>query len=107
VVHPTDQAPVLDSYDAAAIGSAVYMGRWRPRGAPVDRRRARELSQRPRWLFSFRPCGQAEPSYAAPPDMERRAQRLGALPKTKCGASCFGGGLYCPGQGINQEVKFH
>ena len=75
---PADQAPGLDSYDAAVIGSAVYMGRWRPEARRLIKRRARELSQRPLWLFSSGPCGQAEPSYAAPPGMERRAKRLGA-----------------------------
>ena len=27
---PADQAAEVDSYDAAVIGSAVYMRRWRP-----------------------------------------------------------------------------
>ena len=75
---PADQDPGPDSYDAAVIGSAVYMGRWRPEARRLIKRRARELSQRPLWLFSSGPCGQAEPSYASPPGMERRAERLGA-----------------------------
>jgi menaquinone-dependent protoporphyrinogen oxidase len=75
---PADEAPALGSYDGAVIGSAVYMGRWRPEARRLIKRRARELSQRPLWLFSSGPCGQAEPSYAAPPGMERRAKRLGA-----------------------------
>ena len=56
-----DRVTGLASYDAAVIGSAVYMARGRPL-----------------WLFSSGPCGQAEPSWASPPGIEKRARRLGA-----------------------------
>jgi menaquinone-dependent protoporphyrinogen oxidase len=68
----------LGSYDAAVIGSAVYMARWRPAARRLLKRAARELSERPVWLFSSGPCGQAEPSWAAPPGIEKAAKRLGA-----------------------------
>jgi menaquinone-dependent protoporphyrinogen oxidase len=68
----------LGGYDAAVIGSAVYMGRWRPAARRLLKRVAEELGDRPLWLFSSGPCGQAEPSWAAPPGIERRARRLGA-----------------------------
>jgi menaquinone-dependent protoporphyrinogen oxidase len=68
----------LGSYDAAVIGSAVYMARWRPAARRLLKRAAKELSGRPVWLFSSGPCGQAEPSWAAPPGIERAAKRLGA-----------------------------
>jgi menaquinone-dependent protoporphyrinogen oxidase len=81
--HTVDCVPAadvaeLERYDAVVAGSAVYMGRWRPEARRLLKRRQRELSRRPVWLFSSGPCGQAEPSYAAPPGMERRARRLGA-----------------------------
>jgi menaquinone-dependent protoporphyrinogen oxidase len=78
----------LAGYGAAVVGSAVYMARWRPEARRLIKRRARELSERPLWLFSSGPCGQAEPSYAAPPGIERRAKRLGAR-----GHVVFGGRL--------------
>ena len=78
----------LAGYGAAVVGSAVYMARWRPGARRLIKRCARELSERPLWLFSSGPCGQAEPSYAAPPGMERRAKRLGAR-----GHVVFGGRL--------------
>jgi menaquinone-dependent protoporphyrinogen oxidase len=65
-------------YDAAVIGSAVYMARWRPAARRLLGRAAKELAGRPLWLFSSGPCGQAEPSWAAPPGIERRAARIGA-----------------------------
>jgi menaquinone-dependent protoporphyrinogen oxidase len=68
----------LASYDAAVIGSAVYMALWRPAARRLLKRAARELSERPLWLFSSGPFGQAEPSWAAPPGIERAAKRLGA-----------------------------
>ena len=68
----------LGSYDAAVIGSAVYMARWRPAARRLLKRAAKELSGRPVWLFSSGPCGQAEPSWAAPPGIERAAKRLSA-----------------------------
>jgi menaquinone-dependent protoporphyrinogen oxidase len=81
--HPTDCLPAaevteLEPYDAVVVGSAVYMGRWRPQARRLIKRRAGELSRCPLWLFSSGPCGQAEPSYAAPPGLERRAKRRGA-----------------------------
>ena len=81
--HTVDCVPAadvakLDAYDAVVAGSAVYMGRWRPDARRLIKRRARELSEQPLWLFSSGPCGQADPSYGAPPGLERRAKRLGA-----------------------------
>jgi menaquinone-dependent protoporphyrinogen oxidase len=68
----------LAAYDAAVLGSAVYMGRWRRAARRLLQRASKELVARPIWLFSSGPCGQADPSWAAPPGLERRARRLGA-----------------------------
>ncbi|HTV11266.1 MAG TPA: flavodoxin domain-containing protein [Acidimicrobiales bacterium] len=47
----------LSGYDAFVVGSAVYMGRWRPEAAAfVDANKAL-LSDRPLWLFSSGPLG--------------------------------------------------
>jgi menaquinone-dependent protoporphyrinogen oxidase len=73
-----ENAEGIASYDAAVVGSAVYMGRWRPDARRLLRRSAGPLSEHPLWLFSSGPCGQADPSFAAPPGLERRAKRLGA-----------------------------
>ena len=68
----------VDSYDAAVVGSAVYMGRWRAPARRLLKRESKGLSTRPLWLFSSGPVGQPEPSFAAPPGIERRAERLRA-----------------------------
>jgi menaquinone-dependent protoporphyrinogen oxidase len=75
---PAESVTGLGSYDAAVIGSAVYMGRWRPAARRLLKQAGRELSGRPMWLFSSGPCGEAEPSWAAAPGIERAAKRLGA-----------------------------
>jgi menaquinone-dependent protoporphyrinogen oxidase len=68
----------LGSYDAAVIGSGVYMGRWLPDARRLLKRAAKEFTGRPLWLFSSGPAGQAKPSWASPPGIEKRARRLGA-----------------------------
>ncbi len=68
----------LGSCHAAVIGSAVYMGRWRRDARRLLNRASKELGTRPLWMFSSGPCGKADPSWAAPPGIDRRAKRLGA-----------------------------
>jgi menaquinone-dependent protoporphyrinogen oxidase len=52
------------------------------------------LAERPLWLITSGPCGQADPSWAAPPGIEKRATRLGAR-----GHVVFGGRM--PGEPSN------
>lgn len=73
-----EEATDLEAYDAAVVGSAVYMGRWRPAARRLLSRSGKELGARPLWMFSSGPCGQADPSYAAPPGLKRRASKLRA-----------------------------
>ncbi len=73
-----DEATDIGSYDAAVVGSAVYMGRWRPAARRLLRRFAKQLGARPLWMFSSGPCGQPDPKFAAPPGIERRARKLKA-----------------------------
>ena len=73
-----EQVSGIDSYDAVVLGSAVYMGRWRAPARKLLKREAKALSSRPLWMFSSGPVGQPDPSFAAPPGIEKRAERLGA-----------------------------
>jgi menaquinone-dependent protoporphyrinogen oxidase len=75
---PAEDVKAVDSYDAVLIGSAVYMGRWHRATRQLLSRQSKELGERPLWLFSSGPCGQADPSWSAPPGIERQAKRLGA-----------------------------
>lgn len=76
---PADQAAELDSYDAAVIGSAVYMKRWRPEARHLLKRHKRVLEERPFWVFSSGPFGEKpDPTWAEPSRIIELAERLGA-----------------------------
>ena len=51
------QVPPLDRFDAAVIGSGVYMGRWLPGARTFVEAHRTELSGMPVWLFSSGPLG--------------------------------------------------
>jgi len=74
-----DEVSSVEAYDAAVIGSAVYMKRWRAEAKRLLRRHARELAERPFWIFSSGPFGdKPDPSWSEPPGIVKRAERLGA-----------------------------
>ena len=56
---PVDQAPNLEAYDAAVIGSAVYMKRWRPEARHLLKRNRKVLAERPFWVFAPAPSGRS------------------------------------------------
>jgi menaquinone-dependent protoporphyrinogen oxidase len=60
-VRPIDEVTDIEQYDAAIIGSAVYMGNWLPEARRfVDEHRA-HLAGMPIWLFSSGPLGADDP----------------------------------------------
>jgi len=54
--RPEEVDDVAD-YDAVVLGSAIYTGHWLEPANDFARRFARELAQRPVWLFSSGPVG--------------------------------------------------
>ena len=52
VDKPIDEVADLGEFDAAVIGSAVYVGRWMSDAVEFIDSRADELSRMPVWLFS-------------------------------------------------------
>jgi menaquinone-dependent protoporphyrinogen oxidase len=60
VVEPTEET-AFGPYDAAIVGSAVYMGRWLPEAAAFVRDQEAALQSIPVWLFSSGPLGDAQP----------------------------------------------
>jgi menaquinone-dependent protoporphyrinogen oxidase len=68
----------LDSYAGVVLGSAVYMKRWRPSARRLLHRLERQLGDRPLWIFSSGPVGDAEldPEWCEPAKTLDRAQRL-------------------------------
>jgi menaquinone-dependent protoporphyrinogen oxidase len=73
-----DEASGVDAYDAAVIGSAVYMKRWRSEAKRLLRRESKALGKRPFWIFSSGPFGDnPAPSWSEPRGIVRRAEHLG------------------------------
>ncbi|MDJ0394826.1 flavodoxin domain-containing protein [Rhodococcus sp. G-MC3] len=68
-VDTRDAADVdsIAEYDAAIIGSAVYMGRWLRASRSLVAREQPELQTRPVWLFSSGPIGNTDTSTATSP----------------------------------------
>jgi menaquinone-dependent protoporphyrinogen oxidase len=86
---PADQVGGLDSYDAAVVGSAVYMKRWRPEARRLLKRHGKALAERPFWVFSSGPFGEKpDPKWSEPPRVIKLAERLGVR-----GHVVFGGRL--------------
>lgn len=52
-----DAVTSLDGYDAAVIGSGIYVGQWMDAARSLVERHAAELASRPVWLFSSGPIG--------------------------------------------------
>jgi menaquinone-dependent protoporphyrinogen oxidase len=71
----------LDDYGAVILGSAIYMGRWRPEAWRFVRHHRDRLTATPLWLFSSGPVGKGAEDIAhasAPLRVKRTAERLDA-----------------------------
>lgn len=60
-VQAVEAGPTVEGYDAAVIGSAVYMGSWLPQAIQFVDRHQVQLGAMPVWLFSSGPLGAEEP----------------------------------------------
>ena len=78
--RPLEQITSLDGFDAAILGSAIYMGRWLKAARDFVSEHGAELSSMPVWLFSSGPLG--PPDRLIPPresaDTDRIAELVGA-----------------------------
>lgn len=57
-VREAGEVTALDGYDAAIVGSAVYMGNWLPGARQLIAREGARLATIPVWLFSSGPVGE-------------------------------------------------
>ena len=57
VVQAPEDVASVDDYDAAIVGSAVYIGRWMSSARQFVERNAIALGNLPVWLFSSGPAG--------------------------------------------------
>jgi len=56
-LREAEEVTELDGYDAAIVGSAVYMGTWLPEARRLIAREGAPLQAMPVWLFSSGPIG--------------------------------------------------
>lgn len=77
VVAP-DEVDRIDGYDAAVIGSAVYVGRWLEPARDLVHRHKVALSALPVWLFSSGPVGHPLKPAEDPADAAPLAALVGA-----------------------------
>lgn len=68
-IYDAESAPGTGGFDAAVIGSAVYMGRWMAEAREYVELHHRELRTLPVWLFSSGPIGDAQPSIGESADI--------------------------------------
>ena len=68
--QPVSSCRDCSAYDAAVVGSALYMFHWTKEGARFLRRHGTELAGRPVWLFSSGPLGPDEPDAQGRPPRE-------------------------------------
>jgi menaquinone-dependent protoporphyrinogen oxidase len=69
VAIPPDAVTTLDGYDAAVIGSGVYVGHWMDAAKNLVERYAGEFASRPVWLFSSGPIGEPPKPEEDPTDL--------------------------------------
>ncbi len=78
---PVDEIASLEPYDAVVLGSAVYVKHWRGDARRFLRRHAHGLAQRPFWVFSSGPVGEAggglAPAWSEPSRVVARVEALG------------------------------
>jgi menaquinone-dependent protoporphyrinogen oxidase len=60
-VLPMDRVGDLTPYQAVALGSAVYIGKWRKEAVKFLQANEKALAERQVWLFSSGPTGEGDP----------------------------------------------
>lgn len=77
----------LDGYDAAVVGSAVYMARWRPEAVELLTRQAKSGTSIPIWTYQSGPLSTVEEGtdQAMPRKVREVAARIGAAPPVTFG----------------------
>jgi menaquinone-dependent protoporphyrinogen oxidase len=88
--RPLEQVSSFDGFDAAVVGSAIYMGRWLKAAREFVSEHEAELSSRPVWLFSSGPLG--PPDQLIPAGESNDTERLVDLVRAR-GHRVFAGRL--------------
>jgi menaquinone-dependent protoporphyrinogen oxidase len=77
-VLPPQQVQEIDGYDAVVVGSAVYAGHWLKPARELVERHSAALANRPVWLFSSGPVGDAPKPEEDPVDVAELLAATGA-----------------------------
>jgi menaquinone-dependent protoporphyrinogen oxidase len=78
-VRDAGEVTDLEPYDAAVVGSAIYLGNWLPEARRFVQRNRERLSVMPVWLFSSGPLGANDPQPKDDPaQLEELIQASGA-----------------------------
>jgi menaquinone-dependent protoporphyrinogen oxidase len=89
-LKPVAEVEGLESYDAVVLGSAVYIKRWRGDAKHFLRKHAKELAERPLWVFSSGPVGDPandDPAWMEPRRILEKVEELGARDHVVFGGS--------------------
>ena len=73
-VLPPEKVGAVEEFDAAVLGSAVYMGQWMKPARELAERSAAVLATRPVWLFSSGPVGEPAKPADNPVDVTKILQ---------------------------------
>ncbi len=82
-VSDASEVATLAGYDAAVVGSAVYMAHWRPEAVEVLERQAEHGTKMPIWLYQSGPLDHTQ--MPAPAKVQRLAIAIGAAPPVTFG----------------------
>ena len=99
VVLAPDDIHSLDGWDAAVIGSAIYVGHWLAPARDLVERLAAELAERPVWLFSSGPIGDPPSPAEEPEDVAELAELICAR-----GHQIFAGRIDRKQLGLGEKV---
>jgi menaquinone-dependent protoporphyrinogen oxidase len=99
---PVDDVADVAPYDAVVLGSAVYIKRWRGDAKHFLRKHAKELAERPFWVFSSGPVGDPsddDPAWTEPRRILDKVEELDARDHV-----VFGGALPAEPHGIMEKA---
>lgn len=98
-VTTIDQAIQVDRYDAAVIGSAIYMGNWLPQAREFVERNIAALDTMPVWYFGSGPVGSSSRPAMDEKHLEQLTRLLGGRE-----AHVFGGRLERDRIGLGERL---
>lgn len=98
-VTAIDQVTQVDRYDAAVIGSAIYMGNWLPQAREFVERNLAAFHSMPVWYFSSGPVGSSSKPAMDAKHLDQLTQLLGGQQ-----ARIFGGRLDSGEIGLGERL---